>query len=70
MSEAINLLGGSQTFLGVIATLTILCILHNDGNFITKMLSLVFDRIQKQIEILSDKIKVTQIGRASCRERV
>lgn len=59
MSEAINLLGGSQTFLGVIATLTILCILHNDGNFITKMLSLVFDRIQKQIEILSDKIKVT-----------
>ncbi len=59
MSETINLLGGSQTFLGVIATLTILCILNNDGNFITKMLSLVFERIQKQIEILSQKrIKV------------
>lgn len=58
MSETINLLGGSQTFLGVIATLTILCILNNDGNFITKMLSLVFERIQKRIEIL-DKIKVT-----------
>lgn len=57
MSETINLLGGSQTFLGVIATLTILCILHNDGNFITKMLSLVFERIKKQIGILS-KIKI------------
>lgn len=54
MLETINLLGGSQTFLGVIATLTILCILKNDGNFITKMLSLVFDRIQEQIKILSN----------------
>lgn len=59
MLETINLLGGSQTFLGVIATLTILCILKNDGNFITKMLSLVFDRIQEQIKILSNKIKAT-----------
>lgn len=49
MQETISLLGGSQTFLGIIATLTILCILHNDGNFITKMLSLVYDRIKKRL---------------------
>lgn len=60
MQETISLLGGSQTFLGIIATLTILCILHNDGNFITKMLSLVYDRIKKEIGELSKKVKVAQ----------
>ncbi len=59
MQETISLLGGSQTFLGIMATLTILCILHNDGNFITKMLSLVQKRIQDQIDILS-QVKVSQ----------
>lgn len=60
MQETISLLGGSQTFLGIIATLTILCILHNDGNFITKVLSLVYDRIKKEIGELSKKVKVAQ----------
>lgn len=60
MQETISLLGDSQTFLGIIATLTILCILHNDGNFITKMLSLVYDRIKKEIGKLSKKVKVAQ----------
>lgn len=60
MQETISLLGGSQTFLGIIATLTILCILHNDGNFITKMLLLVYDRIKKEIGELSKKVKVAQ----------
>lgn len=60
MQETISLLGDSQTFLGIIATLTILCILHNDGNFITKMLSLVYDRIKKEIGELSKKVKVAQ----------
>lgn len=60
MQETISLLGGSQTFLGIIATLTILCILHNDGNFITKMLSLVYDCIKKEIGELSKKVKVAQ----------
>lgn len=60
MQETISLLGGSQTFLGIIATLTILCIFHNDGNFITKMLSLVYDRIKKEIGELSKKVKVAQ----------
>lgn len=60
MQETISLSGGSQTFLGIIATLTILCILHNDGNFITKMLSLVYDRIKKEIGELSKKVKVAQ----------
>ena len=60
MQKTISLLGGSQTFLGIIATLTILCILHNDGNFITKMLSLVYDRIKKEIGELSKKVKVAQ----------
>ena len=59
MQETISLLGGSQTFLGIIATLTILCIFHNGSNFITEMLSLVQKRIQDQIDILS-KVKVSQ----------
>ena len=50
MQETITLLGDSQTLLGIIATLTILCIFHNDSNFITEMLSLVHNRIQDQIK--------------------
>lgn len=59
MSETISLLGESQTFLGIIATLTILCILHKGGNFIREILLLVRKRLQKQIEKLGG-IKVSQ----------
>lgn len=59
MQETISLLGDSQTLLGIIATLTILCIFHNGSNFITEMLSLVQKRIQDQIKILS-KVNVSQ----------
>lgn len=59
MQETITLLGDSQTLLGIIATLTILCIFHNGSNFITEMLSLVQKRIQDQIKILS-KVNVSQ----------
>ena len=47
-------LGDSQTFLGTIATLTILCVFSEkgSGNFIVSVLEGIKERIEKQIEQL------------------
>lgn len=38
-SDSILLLGASQTFVGILATLVILCIARNANNFIFEVLS-------------------------------
>jgi len=49
-------LGDSQTFLGTIATLTILCVFseQDSGNFIVSVLKGIRERIEKQIKLLKE----------------
>lgn len=47
-----ELLGDSQTFLGTLATLTILCVLHNESNFIYRILKNVKENFQNEINSL------------------
>jgi|InofroStandDraft_1065614.scaffolds.fasta_scaffold01330_34 hypothetical protein len=57
MTEELVFLGGSQTFLGVLATLTILCVFANSGNFIMEILKDVSNRIEEQVEKLKEGVK-------------
>lgn len=53
VTESIELLGSSQTFLGVLATIVILFIFANkDSNFIYLLLSEVKDKISTQVRTL------------------
>lgn len=54
-------LADSQTFLGTIATLTILCVFSEEGsgNFITSVLKGIKERIEKQIELLKNNTNMS-----------
>ena len=54
-SDSIFLLGASQTFVGILATLVILCIARNANNFIFEVLS----DIKKEIVNYTRKLKPT-----------
>ena len=49
---SIELLGSSQTFLGTLATLIVLCIFSNENNFIYQMLKKVVENFQDEIKLL------------------
>lgn len=49
---SVELLGSSQTFLGTLTTLIILCIFANENNFIYKILDNVVGNFQEEIEKL------------------
>ena len=59
--EIFELLGSSQTFLGTLATLAILCIFHNDNNFIYKILEAVRTDFQNEINKLRSHIRFENI---------
>ena len=59
--EIFELLGSSQTFLGTLATLAILCIFHNDNNFIYKILEAVRTDFQDEINKLRSHIRFENI---------
>lgn len=50
-----ELLGSSQTFLGFLGALLVLCILMNEGNFILKIVDKVKDDIKNKIITLDNK---------------
>ena len=56
-----ELLGNSQTLLGTLATLTILCVFHNDSNFIYKILEDVKKRFEDEIKSLRTNTKIEKI---------
>lgn len=49
---SIELLGNSQTFLGTLATLIVLCIFSNENNFIYQILKKVVENFQNEIKLL------------------
>lgn len=59
--DIFELLGNSQTFLGTLATLAILCIFHNDNNFIYKILEAVRTDFQEEINKLRTHIRFENI---------
>lgn len=56
-----ELLGNSQTLLGTLATLTILCVLHNDSNFIYKILEEIKKKFEDEIQSLRTNTKIEKI---------
>lgn len=60
-----ELLGSSQTFLGTLATLAILCIFHNDNNFIYKILEAVRTDFQEEINKLRTHIRFENITKTA-----
>lgn len=63
--DIFELLGSSQTFLGTLATLVILCIFHNDNNFIYKILEAVRADFQEEINKLRMHIRFENITRTA-----
>lgn len=61
MDNSIILLGNSQTFLGVISTLIILCIAKNQNNFMYSILDKIRTEIIKNISIVKPKISFKDI---------
>ena len=53
MDNVINILGGSQTFLGVLATIIVLFILEDKSNIISFLLQEIKARIKRQINSLN-----------------
>lgn len=47
-----ELLGGSQTFIGVLATIVVLCVVAESGNFIYKIFGEIIAGTKKEIENL------------------
>ena len=45
MENSVSLLGGSQTFVGILATLVILCIAQNANNFMFEVLKDIKEEI-------------------------
>lgn len=60
-----ELLGSSQTFLGTLATLTILCVFHNKSNFILNILGQVKKNFQNEINSLRINTKFENITESS-----
>ena len=61
----INLLGGSQTFLGVLTTLVILCIFSNKSNFIHIILTNIISKITSQINFLKTNTRIEEIFKSN-----
>ena len=53
-----ELLGYSQTFMGVLTSLLVLCIIINNSNFIHEILGKIGDKIDKEIESLDHTINI------------
>lgn len=58
-------LGSSQTFLGVLISLFVLCMVLNDGNFLYNILVEIKSRIYKEIDDLDKELKFEDINDSS-----
>ena len=58
----LDLLGKSQTFYGVLATILVLCIFKNSNNFINEILKHIEDYISKKIESLGVKANYDELS--------
>lgn len=64
MNSSISFLGGSQTFVGVLATLIILCINRNENNFIFEVLTDIRNQIVEYAKRLKPSIAIDSIKNA------
>ena len=61
MENSVCLLGGSQTFVGILATLVILCIAQNANNFMFEVLKDIKEEIVRYTKKLKPTISLDSI---------
>lgn len=65
MENSVCLLGGSQTFVGILATLVVLCIAQNSNNFIFEILKDIKEEIVRYTKKLKPTISLDSIKESS-----
>lgn len=65
MENSVSLLGDSQTFVGILATLVILCIAQNANNFMFEVLKDIKEEIVRYTKKLKPTISLDSIKESS-----
>ena len=63
--HSIIFLGGSQTFVGVLATVIVMCVLAGENNFIYKILSLIKEQMADNLKNVSSEIDFSKLNNDS-----
>lgn len=61
MSESIAFLGESQTFVGVLATVIVMCVIVGDSNFIHKILDLIKRQMADNLKNVSAEVSFAKL---------
>lgn len=61
LTSSIVFLGGSQTFLGVLATIIVMCVLKGDSNFIFKILTLIKEQMAENLKNVSADVNFDRL---------
>ena len=61
LTGSIVFLGGSQTFLGVLATIIVMCVLKGDSNFIFKILTLIKEQMAENLKNVSADVNFDRL---------
>ncbi len=54
-----GILGESQTFIGVLTTVVVLCVVTESGNFIFKIFESIIESTEVEIHAIQDKVRET-----------
>lgn len=65
IQNSIIFLGGSQTFVGVLATVIVMCVLAGENNFIYKILSLIKAQMADNLKNVSSDINFSKLNNNS-----
>ena len=65
MLNSIIFLGGSQTFVGVLATVIVMCVLAGETNFIYKILSLIKNQMSDNLKNVSSDVNFSKLNNDS-----
>ncbi len=65
IQTSIIFLGGSQTFVGVLATVIVMCVLAGENNFIYKILSLIKAQMADSLKNVSSEINFSKLSNNS-----